>query len=199
MFCNARQPHWVVLSSAWSGCLHTGPQGHLSQRKFRMPSTGIPAQLNCDLSFVFMEGFLFQRHADIDGRNPEKGFCLRSGEPPLGYLGNLHLLLPCVDALLQPPVFLLGPHVLSDAGCLVLGNLAAQTLVESLLPATLLWRHQQRCGASAERENACETDSWRTSSALCSFSSKLCSFCLRLLMSPLSSLDSVDTLCSFSC
>lgn len=39
VFCNARQPHWDALSSAWSRCLHVGPQGHLSRRKFHMPST----------------------------------------------------------------------------------------------------------------------------------------------------------------
>lgn len=60
----------------------------------------------------------------------------------LGYLNHLHLLLPGVNALLQPPVFLLGLHVLSHAGSLVLGHLVAQTLVESLLPETLLRRDE---------------------------------------------------------
>lgn len=111
----------------------------------------IPAQLNRSVIWFCWGGF-FQRRADIRDRNPEKRFCLRSGEP-LGYLGHLHLLLPRVNALLQPPEFLLGPHVLGDAGSLVFGNLAAQTLVESLLAATLLWKHQRRCGASAQRES----------------------------------------------
>lgn len=97
----------------------------------------IPAQLNRSVIWFCWRGGVFQRRADIRDRNPEKRFCLRSGEP-LGYLGHLHLLLPRVNALLQPPEFLLGPHVLGDAGSLVFGNLAAQTLVESLLPATLL-------------------------------------------------------------
>lgn len=68
----------------------------------------------------------------------------------MGYLGHLHLLLPRVNALLQPPVVLLGLHVLGDAGSLVLRDLAAQTLVESFLPATLLRKQQQRCRTSAE-------------------------------------------------
>lgn len=130
MFRNAGQPRWDVLSSAWSRCLHTGPQGHLGQRKFYMPSARLPSLAG-------------------------GGLCSRSGEH-LGYLGNLHLLLPRANALLQPPEFLLGPHVLGDAGSLVFRHLAAQTLVESLLPATLLRKHQRRRGASAERENVLE-------------------------------------------
>lgn len=66
------------------------------------------------------------------------------------YLGHLHLLLPGVNALLQPPVFLLGLDVLGDAGRFVLGHLAAQALVESLLPATLLGKDQSRCGGPSE-------------------------------------------------
>lgn len=55
-----------------------------------------------------------------------------------GYLSNLDLLLPCVNALQQLLVFLLDLHVLSNARSLIVRNLAAQALVESLLPHTLL-------------------------------------------------------------
>lgn len=54
------------------------------------------------------------------------------------YLDNLHLLLPRANALLQPPVRLLGPQVLLHAGRLVVRDLAPQTLVEGLLFAALL-------------------------------------------------------------
>lgn len=59
------------------------------------------------------------------------------------YLSNLDLLLPCVNILQQLLVFLLDPHVLSDAWSLIVRNLAAQALVESLLPHTLLEQRKE--------------------------------------------------------
>lgn len=130
MFRNAGQPRRDVLSSAWSRCLRMGPQGHLGRRKL---SRAVSRTSHC-VPVVFEER---REH--------------------LAYLGHLHLLLPRANALLQPPEFLLGPHVLGDAGGLVFRQLAAQTLVESLLPATLLRKHRRRRGAEC-REG--ERTSW---------------------------------------
>lgn len=59
------------------------------------------------------------------------------------YLSNVDLLLPRVNTLQQLLVFLLDPHVLNDAWSLIVRNLAAQALVESLLPHTVLKQRKE--------------------------------------------------------